>query len=388
MAVKKSVNRKSTKSRTNARTRSRSRKPKVKLDKNNILILTGAIALACVILMIVTALSTKTPLSSNSKTQITQRPDTEKESVIYSSKNKKENTAQTKKTDVQVNKNSLSSQNQVTQKKAEENKKNTVPQNKNIQPKKNTQLASVKNPSENENKILQKEIFNFPQAENNATLYFVIDDAGQNVSNLKEYTSLPMPLTIAVLPKLSHTKDCAYLVRSSGKELILHQPMKGHGAWDPGEGAVLPDSGASEIESLIKENILELGSQVKGFNNHEGSVITSDLVKMEIVLDVARTQGIYFIDSKTSSDSKAKEAALEHGITIFERNAPFIDNEISRDAMKAQIIKGLEVANKNGYAIMIGHVDKSVKILPQLLRDMYPQLLKKGYKISTPSNLK
>ena len=44
-------------------------------------------------------------------------------------------------------------------------------------------------------------------------------------------------------------------------------------------------------------------------------------------------------------------------------------------------------ANKNGSAIIIGHVDKSVKILPALLREMYPELKQAGYVLTTPARM-
>ena len=55
--------------------------------------------------------------------------------------------------------------------------------------------------------------------------------------------------------------------------------------------------------------------------------------------------------------------------------------------MVKQLYKGLDVANKNGYAVIIGHVDKDVKVLPDLLNDVYPYLVKAGYVITTPSKL-
>lgn len=231
--------------------------------------------------------------------------------------------------------------------------------------------------------------YSIPQAVSKAKLCFVIDDAGANVANVKRYTSLPFPITIAVLPRLAHSKDCAYVVRSSGKELILHQPMLGS-VPNPGPGAILPDMSTSEIASIIKKNLDEIGPGVKGFNNHEGSIITADSIKAGAVLEVAMERGIYFLDSRTAlaEKNKVRQAALERDMTYLARYAPFLDNDISRDAMLRELYKGLDVANKNGYAIIIGHVDKSVKILPDLLQDIYPYLKNAGYEITTPSKLK
>lgn len=226
-----------------------------------------------------------------------------------------------------------------------------------------------------------------PPAKNNATLIFVIDDAGYNVANVKAYASLPFPITIAVLPKLAHSKDAAYVVRANKKELILHQPMQSTNLkLNPGPGAITPDMTSAEIAALVKENLDEIGPEVKGLNNHEGSLITEDLSRIGTVLDVAKERKIYFLDSRTTVQTKAPQAASSRSMSIKERDV-FIDDIVSREEMLAQIYRGLDIANKNGKVIMIGHVDKSVNILPALLKDMYPYLIAKGYKFAVPSQM-
>lgn len=235
----------------------------------------------------------------------------------------------------------------------------------------------------------KKKLFNIPPAVNGAKLCFVIDDAGENVANVKKYTALPFPVTIAVLPRVSHSAECAQIIRSAGKEVILHQPMQAVNLnMNPGEGAVKADMHLYEIEEIVLENIRRIGP-VKGMNNHEGSLITSEVLKIGAVLEVCMAEGIYFIDSRTAlaEANQVRQAALERNMNVLERNAPFIDNVITREDMLSEIYKGLAVANKQGRAIMIGHVDKSVNILPTLLSDLYPYLVKAGYVITTPSKL-
>lgn len=230
--------------------------------------------------------------------------------------------------------------------------------------------------------------FDLPPAQNGATLVFVIDDAGLHVENVRRYTALPFPITIAVLPKLAESERCAAQVRADGKELMLHQPMQAVNlSINPGTGKISPDMTSAEVIAQIRENLASLGGGVRGFNNHEGSLITEDVVKMRAVLETAAGEGIYFLDSRTTAQSTAREVALERDMRIFERNAPFLDNAVTREDMLAEIRKGLVVANKAGYAIIIGHVDKSVHILPVLLEELYPHLVQKGYRFATPSTL-
>ena len=229
--------------------------------------------------------------------------------------------------------------------------------------------------------------FDIPQAQDGARLCFVIDDGGQNLETLRSYLEVPVPIAIAVMPKLAHTKESARMVVAAGKELMLHQPMQSVSLslW-PGPGAVEPDMTAGQIKELVASNLEELGVGVRGMNNHEGSLITADLAMIGAVLDVALDYGVFFMDSRTSSNTKAPQAALSRGMKILERDI-FIDNVLERDAMLGQIMEGLELANKNGKAIMIGHVDKSADILPALLTELAAELEEKGYLVVCPSQL-
>lgn len=227
-----------------------------------------------------------------------------------------------------------------------------------------------------------------PAAQNGATLVFIFDDGGYDTANIRQYTELPFPVAVAVLPKLPHTAACARIVRASGQELMLHQPMQAQNlSLYPGEGAVLPDMTLSEIYRQVAQNIAELGPGVKGLNNHEGSLISCDVLKIGAVLDAVSDADLYFVDSRTTAQTQAPQAALERGMEILHRDV-FIDDIISREEMLAQIYRGIGIANKNGTAVLIGHVDKSVSVLPPLLSDMYPQLKKSGYRIAFPSQAK
>ena len=237
-------------------------------------------------------------------------------------------------------------------------------------------------------KPVEQPAFAVPPARNGATLVLVLDDAGRSAENVRRYTALPFPLTVAVLPRLPQSRACADVARSAGKEVILHQPMQAmNPRLDPGEGAIRAAMSGAEIAAVIQENLAELGPGIVGMNNHEGSLITADIVRIGMVLDVCRERGIYFLDSRTTAETKAPQAALERDMPIFEKAGPYIDNEIDRDKMLARLYETLAYANEHGRAIVIGHVDKSVDILPALLAELYPHLAAQGYRFATPSML-
>ena len=253
-------------------------------------------------------------------------------------------------------------------------------------------IAAVSNLNQNENaqnQALKNSRFDIPKAVNGATVVIVIDDAGRSVENVKRYAALPFPLTIAVLPRLANSRECAQISRNLGKEVILHQPMQSvNHNLDPGPGKISVDMSFSEISSIIKENLASLGPGVKGMNNHEGSEVTGDVLRIGAVLDACLENRIYFLDSRTTAQTKAPQAALERDMTIFEKAGPYIDNELSREKMLERLYETLRYANNHGHAIVIGHVDKSVNILPDLLSEMYPYMRAAGYRFATPSTLR
>ena len=388
---------------------------KVKLDKNKVTLLCGIIFLICCVCIAVNVLSQSAKskniaeiAKSEKKTEQRRQNScelgkTQKKKEVSDSKELKKSADSAKKDENSKNVNKTSQKQSADSKKnpakSIENTNKIQTENKNIQKtkpeieNKNKTVENLEKSKKNEqiqNKEKKQDLpFLIPPAQNGATLVFVIDDAGMNAEYTKRYASLPFPLTIAVLPKLLHSKDCAYIVRSSGKELILHQPMQSlNHNLDPGPGKISVDMSFSQISSIINENLAEIGPGVKGLNNHEGSEVTEDVLRIGAVLDVCLENKIYFLDSRTTANTKAPQAALERDMTIFEKSGPYIDNIVSREAMLKEIYKSLEAANKNGSAIVIAHVDKSAEILPKLLEQMYPYLLKAGYRFATPSTLR
>ncbi len=388
---------------------------KVKLDKNKVTLLCGIIFLICCVCIAVNVLSQSAKskniaeiAKSEKKTEQRQQNSgelgkTQKKKEVSDSKELKKSADSAKKDENSKNVNKTSQKQNADSKKnpakSIENTNKIQTENKNIQKtkpeieNKSKTVENLEKSKKNEqiqNKEKKQDLpFLIPPAQNGATLVFVIDDAGMNAEYTKRYASLPFPLTIAVLPKLLHSKDCAYIVRSSGKELILHQPMQSlNHNLDPGPGKISVDMSFSQISSIINENLAEIGPGVKGLNNHEGSEVTEDVLRIGAVLDVCLENKIYFLDSRTTANTKAPQAALERDMTIFEKSGPYIDNIVSREAMLKEIYKSLEAANKNGSSIVIAHVDKSAEILPKLLEQMYPYLLKAGYRFATPSTLR
>ena len=317
----------------------------------------------------------KTETSKSQKNE-TKKADKSENSVsakpVIPAENKPE-TTQTKK--------SSGAENQEVEKK--ENQSSAKDENKITQEDKNQKVPEASKPDETKKIEKKADKFDFPLAKNHAQLIFVFDDGGQNLAHLESFLKLPIPITIAVLPRLVYSVESAQKIRNSGNELILHQPMQAlNSKVNPGPGAITPQMSEDEIIATLFYNINEIGP-VAGMNNHEGSAITADAEKMAVILKMANEEGIYFLDSRTNSETKVPYVANLMGYSYYERNI-FLDNEKTNENALQELKKGLAIANKNGSVIMIGHI-WSASFLPDFLLEVIPELQEKGYTFCTVS---
>ena len=222
-----------------------------------------------------------------------------------------------------------------------------------------------------------------PVPRSKGTLIFVIDDAGNNLAELEPFLRFPGPLTIAVLPGLPHSAEAARRIRAAGKEVFLHQPMEAVGGKYPGPEAIYSGMSSAEIRAVLSRNLSEIGP-IAGMNNHQGSKITMDEKMMETILTFCQERGIFFLDSRTTAETAAPQAAQRLGITIGERNI-FIDNEQDRASMHRFIRNGLALAEQQGSAVMIGHTWSPE--LAALLTGLYGGFIEQGYSLGTASSV-
>ena len=323
----------------------------------------------------------KTETSKSQKNE-TKEADKSENSVsakpVIPAENKPETTQKTQTTQT---KKSSDAESQNLEKK--ENQSSAKDENKKTQEDKNQKVQETSKSDETKKIEKKADKFDFPLAKNHAQLIFVFDDVGQNLAHLESFLKLPIPITIAVLPRLVHSVESAQKIRNSGNELILHQPMQAlNSKVNPGPGAITPQMSEDEIIATLFYNINEIGP-VAGMNNHEGSAITADAEKMAVILKMANEEGIYFLDSRTNSETKVPYVANLMGYSYYERNI-FLDNEKTNENALQELKKGLAIANKNGSVIMIGHI-WSASFLPDFLLEVIPELQEKGYTFCTVS---
>lgn len=210
-------------------------------------------------------------------------------------------------------------------------------------------------------------------------LIFIIDDVGNDLKELRPFLRFPGPLTLSIMPQRPYTLEAYRLIVSAGKIPMLHQPMEADGGQNPGAGAILTSMSKGEVDSLLTRNLDGMDA-VHWVNNHMGSKATSDFVTMTNVLGYLKTHGLHFLDSRTTRATVVEAAALRLGLPYYRRNSYFLDDTVKKSDILAEIARGLQVARKDGYAVMIGHVWDSD--LAAILIRLYPQLVAEGYQFA------
>lgn len=183
----------------------------------------------------------------------------------------------------------------------------------------------------------------------------IIDDIGHNEAAAAPFLEMDLPLALAFLPLRPHSRSLAEQAHRAEKTVLLHLPMepRGYPEVDPGEGAVLRGQRDGEIRGILEKDLLSVPFAA-GINNHMGSMATEDETTMASLLEAVRERGFFFVDSRTTPDSVGLETALRLGVPALTRDV-FLDNEASAPAIDHQVDQLLDLAEKRGWALGIGH---------------------------------
>jgi uncharacterized protein len=223
----------------------------------------------------------------------------------------------------------------------------------------------------------EKEKEEAPPAVSEGRVAIIIDDMGSNLETLKEICDLGQPITVSVLPQSLYAEETARIAHENGLEVMLHLPgesLNHEEGNNSTPGLIRSGMREEEVRSLVEEGLSRV-PYAKGVNNHMGSKITQEEPVMRPILDLLKSRGLYFLDSRTTADSIAYDLARKMGLRSGYRNI-FLDTTLGTDFSKKKLIDLFELSQKTGAAIAIGHPFPETL---QALRESLP-LIKK-YKV-------
>lgn len=184
-------------------------------------------------------------------------------------------------------------------------------------------------------------------------LAIIIDDVGHSYAQGRRVLDLPVPVALAILP---HTQAAARLARegrAEGRTVILHLPMENVAGLSIGPGGLYAHMDRESFAATLTSNLNNV-PEVQGVNNHMGSLLTTLRPQMDWLMEELAARDLFFVDSRTSAQTVAAHAAGEHGVAHLSRNV-FLDNLRTPEALATAFDKALQVARREGSAVLIGH---------------------------------
>jgi uncharacterized protein len=216
----------------------------------------------------------------------------------------------------------------------------------------------------------------------------IIDDIGNDLKPVKELLKINADLTFAILPLCPHTREAAEMFHRAHRETLLHLPMEpvSYPREKPGNGALFTDMNDEELISQLEKDIATV-PYITGVNNHMGSKFMMDEKKLTLIFNDFKKNKLFFVDSRTSPNTKAFIAAEKVGLQVAARKI-FLDNSRDYNEIYNNLINITE--KKEGDVspvIIIGHphpetiraINDAVKVLKEKKVSIVPvsQIIKK-----------
>jgi polysaccharide deacetylase 2 family uncharacterized protein YibQ len=181
----------------------------------------------------------------------------------------------------------------------------------------------------------------------------IVDDLGNNLDAARALCAIGRPVTAAILPFATQTGETVALVSGCGVEIMLHLPLEALVPKEIAAGRISSGMSPAEVRARVNE-CLDQVPGCRGVNNHEGSRATEDSSLMPVILGVLKERRLYFIDSLTTRDSIAYDAARRVGVPSAVRRV-FLDSDPTEDGVRRRLVDLFRAARTHGRAVGIGH---------------------------------
>jgi uncharacterized protein len=183
----------------------------------------------------------------------------------------------------------------------------------------------------------------------------IIDDIGYDLGPVKELLKINADLTFAILPFCTHTREAAEMLHRAQRETLLHLPMEpdSYPREKPGNGALFTDMNDEELVFQLEKDLAAV-PYISGVNNHMGSKFMGDKKKLSLIFSKLKKKNLFFIDSRTSANTKAFAASEKVGLPVVARKI-FLDNSRDYNEIYNNLIN---IAKNNGDVspvIVVGH---------------------------------
>ncbi|MDX8388798.1 MAG: divergent polysaccharide deacetylase family protein [Ghiorsea sp.] len=187
-------------------------------------------------------------------------------------------------------------------------------------------------------------------------LALIIDDVGYSLKPLRRLLELPFTLTISILPDAPHAAEAARMAYQHGAKVMLHMPMQtSNPKYQQKMEKFYLHTGMNKQEfTQVFEQALEKIPHVEGINNHMGSLLTADKKSMSWLMELCQKHDLFFIDSRTSSQSVAAAVARSSGVSWNKRDI-FLDHSVKEEDLQKAWDSALSCVKRNDHCVMLAH---------------------------------
>jgi len=198
----------------------------------------------------------------------------------------------------------------------------------------------------------------------------IMDDMGLNRELGQTAIQLSGAVTYSFLVNERYAHELADMATQEGKELMLHAPMQAIAKRDHEVGELTQTMSAQKFSQLFVQQLNSIPN-IKGVNNHKGSLLTQDYQSMARIMHLIKQSTgteLFFVDSKTVKNSIADQVAEEFGLPVLARDV-FLDHGSPKQAeIRRQFRRLIEIAQTEGFALGIAHPRiNTLKILQEEL---------------------
>ncbi len=201
----------------------------------------------------------------------------------------------------------------------------------------------------------------------------IIDDIGYDLGPVRELLKVDADITFAILPLCSHSREAAEMLHKAHKETLLHLPMEpdSYPKVKPGNGALFTDMNSEELIFQLEKDLASV-PYVSGVNNHMGSKFMTDEDKLILIFNKLKKKKMFFIDSRTTANTKASAAAEKTNINMASRKV-FLDNDRDYNVIYKNLLEATQNSSDASPVIVIGHpypeTIRAIKNASRALRD-------------------
>lgn len=220
-------------------------------------------------------------------------------------------------------------------------------------------------------------------AQSPARIAIVIDDLGNQPTLDARFIQLSGPVALAFLPDAPATPRLARAAHQAGKPVLLHLPMAGSDPMHVEPNTLHVGMSRRQLITFVRRAITRVPF-LEGLNNHQGSQLTASQQLMDwLMTELSAYPGLYFIDSRTTAETRAEQLAWQHGIPVARRRV-FLDNNESPQAIATQLQQLAVIARREGHAIAIGHPNPATLAV---LRNLPDWLQAENLQLVSPAQL-